>query len=736
MLKEKFSLIKGKKSGEEKKERKKTERGKGNGAAKLTDGVKGVKKLVGGVFDFFTNSSKKIGTTIISLYCIPVVLIVILGVSSYTMASNIVMSKYEDTVASANSSLETTISFMCDSVATKAIEVYMGDNFPKYYNIAPGKDGDLIARTVIHDGLVYMASSVEYINTYYVFSKLGGNIMPTNIKYDKNLYDAVEAAGEIKGGKTGYWIGNHPAIDNEISGSKDNYAFSYVVNFKYPKNNGSIVVDADRKYVEDLLALLNFGEDSIAGVVTSDGREVLLRGEEADGSDTQMVRYDAEEPVLFKKDFFAETIDAKEGASKYITIDRDKYLFVYTPIGSTGMTLCTLIPEATVLQEVKSIQFMTFAIVLIAIAIALLTGTYLARSISTVLGKICKKLKHVENGDLTQTFETKRKDEFADLTGSLNQTIGRIRNLVGRTQNMGQEVYQVSNTVSHATSNIEESVRNILISMEEVSTGIEEQTKETENCVLEMNDFSDVLNEIFDYTQDMAQNAQVADGSIEKGKEMVSEINVKTEDTIRISKALVDEIIVLQEKTGKIEGIVDTIDEIAEQTNLLSLNASIEAARAGIYGKGFQVVAAEIKKLADNSMEADRQIREIIKSINESSEATRRSALEAEEIFESQVTILGETQRVFEEINDNVSNLSEGLNVIQNRMDGIVQTKDHMVDAINNIMTVSQEITAMTEEVNGAIELEKGAVTELSNDSDNLKGNTDELMRLIERFEV
>lgn len=692
-----------------------------------------------------STKKRKIGTTIIALYCIPVVLIVVLGVSSYTMASDIVMEKYEETVYSANSSLETTVSFVCDSVASKSIEVYMNENFAKFYNIRPGKDGDPRARTAISDAMLYMKSSAEYINNFYVFSKLGGNILPSEVTCvdNGNLYDVVHEGEEEVTTKTGYWIGEHSEIDNALTSTKGGYDFSknayactYVVNFKYGKNNGSIMVDLDRAYVENLLSLLNFGEDSLVGLVTEDGREVLLRGEESKGADVSMVRYEAESPIFVGNDFFAETVGAESGTSKYVTIGRDTYLFVYTPVGSTGMTLCTLIPEKTVLQEVKSIQLMTFAVVVMAIAIALFAGTYLARSISTVLRKVCKTLGHVENGDLTQTFETKRHDEFADLTRSLNQTIEGIRNLVSKTQNMGQEVYQVSNTVSHAASNIEESMKNVLISVEEVSTGVVEQSKETEKCAMEVNDFSEGLNDIFTYAQSMALNAQVADGSIGKGKEMVSELNTKTEDTVRISKALVEEIVILQEKSAKIVGIVDTIDEIAEQTNLLSLNASIEAARAGIYGKGFQVVASEIKKLADSSMDADKEIREIIKSINESSESTRQSAAEAEDIFAAQVEILGETQKIFEEINENVTNLSSGLNEVQNRMDGIVQSKDHIVDSINNIMTVSQEITAMTEEVNSVIELEKNEIVALSRDSEGLKGNADEMMRLIERFEV
>ena len=680
---------------------------------------------------------KKIGTTIILLYSIPIILIIILGISSYSMASDVVLSKYEDTVYSANSSLETTLDFVCDSIASQTIEVSLTKDFPKYYNIKPGNDGDLLSRDAILKSFVLMKSSTEYVENFFAFSKLGGNIMLSEYKYNGNLYDVVYADTEIDVKKTGYWVGGHSEIDAVIGTSMDDYAFSYVINFNYANNNGTVVVDAKRDYVENLLSLLNFGEGCVAAIVTGDGREIMLYGQAGQGDEVEMIRYEAEDYYVFYGfDYFKDAVNNPDKTSNYVVLNGNSYLFVNRPIGDTGMTLCSLIPKSTVLEEVKTIQLMTIAVVVVAIVIALLAGTYLARSISTVLGKVCKTLAKVEAGDLTQRFETKRTDEFGDLTRSLNQTISGIRNLVGRTQGMGQEVYQISNMVSHAASNIEESVLNIHNSMAEVTIGVGEQSKETENCVMEVNDFSEGLNEIYEYTQSMAESAKVADGSIMKGKQMVTEINVKTEDTIRISKTLINEIMVLQEQTEKIEGFVNLIDEIAEQTNLLSLNASIEAARAGNFGKGFQVVASEIKKLAESSMDADKEIRGLIQSINESTKATRNSAIEAEDIFESQISILGETQRVFEEINDNVSNLSGGLNEIQGRMNHIIQSKNQIVDSINNIMTVSEEITAMAEEVNNAIELEKNEIVELSKDSGGLKGNADELTRLIEKFEV
>lgn len=682
---------------------------------------------------------KKIGTTIILLYSIPIVLIIALGVSSYQMASETIMGKYEESVNSASSSMNTSLTFLCENVSAKAIEVYMNDGFKAFYNIKEEGTGDHLGRQQLVDGLTYMKASAEFIGNYFVYSKLGGNLYPvaTNATYIDNLYEVVnEGVEESPTVKSGYWIGSHEAIDRAMGYEEVDYAFSYVINFKYPKNRGTFIVDVNRNYIENWLSGLNFGEDSIVGIAVGDGNEVLLQGRKGEGSEIEMLRYEPEQKVFTEADFFVQAAESKTAGTQYVMLGGERYLFVYNPIGATGMSLCTLVPESTVIAEVKAIQTTTYAIVVVAIIIALLCGLYLSGSISKVLKSVCKSLGLVATGDLTPKFETKRKDEFAELTGSLTQTLSGIRDLVGKTKDVGQEVYNVSNTVSRASVDIDVSMSGVLNSVEEVSLGVVEQSKETEKCAKNVSEFSDVLNQIYSYTQSMSSDAQIADGSIVKGKEMVEELNAKTEDTVRISKTLVSEIMELQEKSGKIVEIVDAIDEIAEQTNLLSLNASIEAARAGTYGKGFQVVAAEIKKLADSSMDADRRIREIIQSINENSEETKKSAAQAETIFTSQAEILDQTKQIFEEIDQNVTNLSSGLGDIQKQMDGVVQNKNGLVDAINNIMAVSQEIAAMSQEVTSTVELEKNEIVTLSQNAERLKGNADALMRLIEKFKV
>jgi methyl-accepting chemotaxis protein len=140
-----------------------------------------------------------------------------------------------------------------------------------------------------------------------------------------------------------------------------------------------------------------------------------------------------------------------------------------------------------------------------------------------------------------------------------------------------------------------------------------------------------------------------------------------------------------EKHTANINGFIQVINEIASQTNLLSLNASIEAARAGESGRGFSVVADEMKKLAEQSMQAANQIQKIVKEIQVKTQSTVDTAKAAEEIVSSQTVALEHTVKVFDSINEHVKALVNNLNNISSGMKEIEGSKEDTLTAIESI---------------------------------------------------
>ena len=214
------------------------------------------------------------------------------------------------------------------------------------------------------------------------------------------------------------------------------------------------------------------------------------------------------------------------------------------------------------------------------------------------------------------------------------------------------------------------------------------------------------------------------------------ELNRKSETTVSITKTLVENINNVQERSSAIEGFIDTINSIAKQTNLLSLNASIEAARAGENGRGFMVVAEQIRKLADESMQAGRNIKKIVESILATTEKTTESAREAETIVFEQAGALQETIEVFGEINECVETLVNGLKDIADNMQLMSGEKEQVQDSISHISIVTEQAAVVTEEITSTLDKQVKIVSDLAKNVELLKQEADALDQSISRFVV
>ena len=192
----------------------------------------------------------------------------------------------------------------------------------------------------------------------------------------------------------------------------------------------------------------------------------------------------------------------------------------------------------------------------------------------------------------------------------------------------------------------------------------------------------------------------------------------------------------LEKNSSSIDTIVNVINELSSQTNLLSLNASIEAARAGAAGRGFTVVADEIRKLADLTMSAGRDISKLIADIQDKTKDTARFAEQAGEIVRSQTEALSSTITLFSTINNSVVHLTKNLGDMVIRIDKMMKIKEESMDRISNVAAISQESAAVAEEVNATTGSQMQMMEELTTEAGKLKDDIRELEVAIQKFVV
>ncbi|TCO74406.1 methyl-accepting chemotaxis protein [Marinisporobacter balticus] len=369
---------------------------------------------------------------------------------------------------------------------------------------------------------------------------------------------------------------------------------------------------------------------------------------------------------------------------------------------------------------------------LIAISIAYLFATSLTNPIKTLV----KDMEKVSAGDLTIKRKIKRTDEIGQLGENFNRMVAELHKITKETQGVSVAITSSAQNLAATSELTSASAQEVAATIEVIARGASDQAIEAEksaNLTIQLADNFNKLTMNFDHIRTSAQD--VIETS-ETSKVVVNELKEKTklnnEGTQKVEKAIID----LDNRIKDIGNILATIDTIAGQTNLLALNASIEAARAGDAGKGFTVVAEQIRKLSEESRVSSDEIKEIITNVQKESNHTVGIMKELKE------RSLAENESVVE-VNDSFEKISQSINSVTGKIEEMScftnqlnQDKDEIVKSIQSISAVSEETAASSEEVNAAMQQQAMAEEQIATAADKLNVLATKLDGEMSRFKI
>ncbi len=731
--------VKEPKAPKEKKEGKKLD------VSKAVDAVKSVKwskvydnKVVKFLSEKRGEMGKSIMGTLTTSAILPVIFMVIMGIVSYGTASNALVSNTEESAKATVVAVADYLGVICDNISAKAAELVSDSDIKDYYQKFYKDRGD----TTAEDALTSAKSTLGQakISNPYLFSY---SIIPVGGKIATSLTGALpedhwalyEATAE---GKVfaedkklkSAWFGYHSFVDEYYYATSDKYGLAYFREFI--QNDAMLVLDIDINVLTQTLMNMNTGEGSIKAIISPDGREIGVK----DGEEAAYTIDGVSESWFTGTKYFEKYRASEEAGVDEVTVGLKKYLYIYAPVGKTGIMLCALIPQDTLVADAQPIFWLTVFVVLVAGVIALFNGISIANGIKRTLQHVIDDLEKVEKGDLSVDFTVKRKDEFKQLAGGLNNMLGGIRQLITDTSQFGDKVNNMSEELAESAADLKEAMDQVLIAVDEVSTGAQHQAEETENSNEKMRGLSDNLTIISDKTTSMENMADAVMSSVEKGQEIVDVLTDKADKTSALTKELSIEMEAVDKRTKEIEGFVQIINEIAGQTNLLSLNASIEAARAGEHGRGFSVVAEEIRKLADQSKESANKIKEIVGGITETTQRTSMAAKSTDDMMKEQMAALESTVTVFHEIRETTLGLVDNLRKTVEGMNRIMGEKVEVGDSLQNIAAISEQAAASVEEINATISEQVNMIVALADKADTLKSQMTDMNSSLEKFQL
>lgn len=491
---------------------------------------------------------------------------------------------------------------------------------------------------------------------------------------------------------------------------------------------GMITGDIDLASIQRMVSQIKIGQSGWAFLLDGKGNYISFPDAE------KVMKLKVTEDETFGS--VGKTLMEKAEGTVPFTDKNGKNQLYFQKLGETNWTLALVMPERELFAPLQALLLKLGVISLAGVAVVVAAIILYSRSLTRPIQAANQLSFALAEGDFTKTMDVQTEDEFGQMARNFNAMANNLKQILTKVSFSSQQVAATSQQLTASAEETSRATEQISSSIQEVAAGADKQAAGALHGSQIVAEISQGMELITERIQTVADSSVTASGKATNGNQVITKaINQMNliQQRIASTSAVVN---LLGEKSKEIEQIISLITSISGQTNLLALNAAIEAARAGEHGRGFAVVADEVRKLAEQSSLAAEQVRSIVSEIQHDTAQAIDAMQEGTDALSEGMILADQSGEAFADILSATDTLSALAQEVSAVVQQVHSGTSMMVTSMEQIALISEQSSGNSQTVAAAAEEQNASMEEIASASHMLAKMAEELQQSVSIFKL
>ncbi|MGL4731373.1 MAG: methyl-accepting chemotaxis protein, partial [Clostridium sp.] len=490
------------------------------------------------------------------------------------------------------------------------------------------------------------------------------------------------------------------------------------------KEIGVLASDINLEKLSQKVANMTIGKEGYAQVISNSGIIISHKN-------PQIITRNVNE---FKE---VQSIVDNNAQFSNLELNNEKMLVYNLKNSSMNWNIIAMLPQKEMLSKyINTIKSpIIFSLIYVPLVIIVLV-LVIKRKIVTPIINVTNDISKIGDGDFTVKIESKKKlnYEIESINNALTKTINSICEILEKLKMASLTLRDSTSLVAKQAMQSSDAAIDIAGNINNVSNIAGIQNDKIDNIISTIKDLEQEINNSNIYSKELNNACEETKFCCDDGINSIVELKNIFDKNLKANEEMANEVEVLNESSSKIEYILESIKELTSQTNLLALNASVEAARAGEYGKGFKVVADEVKKLADESARSAMQINDVINQMKNIISRVIEKTVNSSKIMDETKSSISSTNENFKNILNSMETVNKNVTKVDTSLYNIGENKEIVVEKVLEISSLGQNVLASSQEVSAATEEQCASLEEVATSCEKLNSLSEEIDSIVSNF--